>query len=152
MARQQRTVGAFLKINLPNGKFGYARILKEASYAIYDLTTYEVVDVNEIAKHNVLFFVAVYDDVVTSGRWEKIGKRPLEEQFFGLPMKFIQDAQNPDKFSLYDPNSGDITAANKEDCLGLERAAVWEAEHVEERIVDHYEGRPNRWVEEMKAK
>ncbi len=152
MAKQQRTIGAFLKITLPNGKFGYARIVKDASYVIYDLMTDSLVEISEILPREILFIVAVYDDVVTSGRWEKIGKLPLEERFLRLPMKFIQDELEPDKFELYDPNTGDIKPANKADCIGLERAAVWEAEHVEERIVDHFAGRTNKWVEDMRIK
>jgi hypothetical protein len=65
---------------------------------------------------------------------------------------FIQDELEPNKFELYDPNTGDIKPAKKVDCIGLERAAVWEAGHVEERIVDHFAGRTNKWVEDMRIK
>ena len=37
-----------------------------------------------------------------------------------------------------------------EECVGLERAAVWEPEHVEDRLRDHFAGRSNRWVESLK--
>lgn len=64
-------------------------------------------------------------------------------------MKFIQDVLNPEKFELYDPNNGEIIPATKEQIQGLECAAVWEAEHVESRIIDYYEGRPNKWVKQL---
>ncbi|RQO64361.1 hypothetical protein DBR43_33045 [Pedobacter sp. KBW06] len=152
MGKQRRAIGDFLKINLSNGKIGYARVLKMASVAIYDFMTNDVADVSEIAQREVLFIVAVYDDVITSGRWQKIGKLPLEDKFEQLPVKFIQDALDPNSFELYDPNSGKIEKTQKNKCIGLERASVWEGEHVEERIVDYYLGRPNIWVEEMKIK
>lgn len=153
MARQRITIGAFLGIKLNTGSWAYARILGYASYAIYDLITNDIVtSINDIKNSNVLFIVAVYDHAVNTGRWIKIGKAPLEEKFKILPMKYIQDALNPNLFSLYDPNTGDITPANKQDCLMLERAAVWEPEHVEERILDHYANRPNIWLEKMKIK
>ena len=56
----------------------------------------------------------------------------------------------PEKFSIYE--DGKIRSASKEECLGLERAAVWEPSHVEERIVDYYAGRKNQWLESLKLK
>lgn len=140
-------------IPLSTGKYGYARILDNASYAVYDLVTEKVEnDLHSIAEKPVLFIIAVYDYAVTSGRWEKLGKLPLEENLLVLPMKFIQDALQPDSYSLYDSNTGEIRDASKEECVGLERAAVWEPEHVESRIVDHYAGRSNVWVDQLQLK
>ena len=49
MAKQQRTPGAFLKINLPDDIWAYARILEHGSYAIYDLITSKPIkDINKI--------------------------------------------------------------------------------------------------------
>lgn len=41
---------------------------------------------------------------------------------------------------------------NYELCKELEREAVWNPEHVESRLDDYYFGRPNKWVESLKAK
>ncbi len=38
------------------------------------------------------------------------------------------------------------------ECIGLEAAAVWEAEHVEDRLRDHFAGQLNKWVEQLRAK
>lgn len=35
---------------------------------------------------------------------------------------------------------------------GLERLAVWDPEHVEDRIRDHYNGVQNIWVESLRLK
>lgn len=153
MVKQKRTVGAFVKIHLPDNRWAYARILEHASYAIYDLITTEPIeDVNKIAGKDILFYVSVYKDAITAGRWRKIGTLPLEDILTRLPSKFIQDPIDPNVFRLYDPNTGTMTSARKEDCIGLECAAVWEPEHVEERILDHYANRPNIWLEKMKIK
>lgn len=37
-----------------------------------------------------------------------------------------------------------------EECENLEVAAVWDAHHVEDRLRDHFDGRPNEWVESMR--
>jgi hypothetical protein len=39
--------------------------------------------------------------------------------------------------------------ADFERCVGLERAAVWDPEHVEDRLRDHRAGVPNKWVESL---
>ena len=76
--RQQRTVGAFVKIQLDEKYHTYARILGEASFAFYDIrTTEDNKDLKKIASRPILFIVAVYDDAITRGRWIKVGKLPL---------------------------------------------------------------------------
>lgn len=62
----------------------------------------------------------------------------------------MQDVMNSKLFSNYD--NGKIRRATKMACEGLERAAVWEPEHVEERLRDLYVGKPNIWVEQLKIK
>lgn len=42
--------------------------------------------------------------------------------------------------------------ASKDEIKDLERAATWEPEHVEERLADHFVGRPNVWVERYKIR
>src|SRR6478609_6241847 len=90
--RQKRIVGGIVRIDLGNGYFCFARILNEADFAFYDLKTKDKnPDVNFITSRPILFIVAVYDRAVTGGRWEKVGKIPLEESLLILPNKFIQD-------------------------------------------------------------
>jgi hypothetical protein len=148
-----RKEGAFIEISLPNGKFSYGRILSKANYAFYDVyTDHRVTDVKEVQKQNVLFINSVYKFAITKGRWKKIGHLDLEAELQKLPNKFIEDQLNPGYFELYDSNTGEITPTTKDKCIGLERAAVWEPEHIEERIIDHFEQRPNKWVEQLKLK
>lgn len=144
-------IGAVLKIDLQNGHFVYGRILANSSYAIYDsLTREDFEDLEAIISKPVLFIVSVYDSAIKTERWKICGQIPLEESLKHLPMKCIQDSLNPDRFDLYNPNTGEITKASREQCEGLETAAVWAAEHVEDRIRDFYLNVPNRWVEQLK--
>lgn len=41
---------------------------------------------------------------------------------------------------------GKETPATKTEAKGLERAAVWDPEHIQDRLRDHYMGRLNKWV------
>ena len=77
---------------------------------------------------------------------------PIKQEYQTTPLKFIQDSLNPNNFELYNPNTGEITKATREQCEGLECAAVWEAEHVEDRLRDYFDGKPNTWVEQLAIK
>ena len=153
MIKRQKTIlGSVIKIDLLDGYHSYGRILKGSSYAIYDIRTKEELNPEDVIQSNILFIINVYKYGVTKGRWLKIATFPLEPELMILPLEFMQDMMDLNKFELYDPNTGDIALATKEECTGLERAAVWEPEHVEERIRDHFLGRPNQWVEMLKMK
>lgn len=138
---------------MQNGYHTYGRILENGCYAFYDgLERKEINDLQDLAKRKILFIIAVYNSAINSGRWIKIGKLPLDDELKNLPLNFIKDALDPEYFKIYNPNTGIIRPAEKMECSGLECAAVWEAEHVEERILDHYAGKPNKWVESLKLK
>lgn len=42
--------------------------------------------------------------------------------------------------------------ATPEECAVLERAAVWDPGHVEDRLRDHFAGQSNKWVESLRLK
>lgn len=150
MKKQRRTIGAMVEIDLKNGNYCYAQILNDG-LVFFDLkTTKRLTNLDVLLECPVLFFLSVYRDVISQGRWLKVGKLPIRKEFEVLPMKFIQDNLNPDRFELYNPNTGDITKTTKDKIIGLERAAVWEADHVEDRLRDHYEGKLNVWLEQLK--
>ena len=44
----------------------------------------------------------------------------------------------------------DEKAATQEQVRGMECAAVWEPEHVVDRLNDQFAGRPNKWVESLR--
>lgn len=145
MAKQRITEGAILEINIDNQYYTYAQILlKGLGYAFFDFKSEnKLLDLSILLESKVLFIVMVYNDVITNGEWKKVGKLEIREDLRVQPMKFIQDALNPNKFRLYNPNTGEMIPTTKEECKGLEVAAIYEAEHIEERISDYYSGRVN---------
>jgi hypothetical protein len=154
MAKQRIIEGAILEICIDNQYYVYAQILtKGLGYAFFDFKSEtKIKDLNLLQKANILFIVMVYNDIITKGVWVKVGKLPIRNDLLVQPMKYIQDIQNPNSFELYNPNTGEITKATREQCEGLEYAAVWEANHVEDRIRDYYLDVPNIWVEQLKIK
>ena len=150
--RQQRTTGGILEIDLGNGYYNYAQILDQ-DIVFFDIYVEEKLDnVNILVNKEPLFFLGVYDDVITKGRWLKIGKLPVRESFQSVPNKFTQDQLDPSKFELYITDTGEMKPATRDECEGLEYAAVWEADHVEDRLRDHYAGKENVWVQQLKIK
>jgi Immunity protein 26 len=146
MKRQKITIGSILEIHVDKKYYVYSQILEHASYAFFDFkSNQKLTDFSVLEGAKVLFIVAVYDYVVNQGKWLKVGKLPLRESFKNKPLKFIHWPHDKVKWGIYDPNTGEIRNSTKEDCKGLEVAAVYEAEHVEERLSDHYAGRPNRY-------
>ena len=154
MAKQRITEGSILEIKIENEYYVYAQILRKGlGYAFFDYKTDEkLIDFTVLNNTKVLFIVMVYNDVITKGHWLKVGKLDIREDLMELPMKFIQDVLNHNNFEIYNPNTGETTKATKEQCKGLEYAAVWEANHVEDRIRDYYLGVSNVWVEQLKIK
>lgn len=142
-------IGSIVEIPLPNGRRGYARVLKSPLMAFYSIRSEGSLVPTEILGQPVAFKVWVMNSAISSGRWSVIGHAPLETELAAMPWFFKQDAISK-ALSLY--QSGVERPATKEECEGLERAAVWSAQHIESRLEDHLEGRTNKWLEAMKLR
>ena len=149
-AIQKRVVGGIVRIDLGDGFHAYARVLDDASYAIYDCRVNGELPIDRIISSPILFQVAVMDHAVKRGRWVVVGSVPLDDSLMNPQPKFIQDALQKDVFRIY--HEGKIRPARKEECVGLECAAVWEPNHVEDRLRDHYAGSRNIWLESLRIK
>ena len=147
---QKRTLGDFVKIELGDGFHTYARVLGEATFAVYDCRSADDDLLENVESKPVLFQVAVLDSAVKEGRWQVVGNRPLEKCLQQPMPKFMQDRLRPESFSIYE--NGQIRPASRTECLGLERASVWDPAHVEERLRDHFAGRKNKWLESQKIR
>ena len=140
--KQRITVGSIFMVELDNGYHTYGRIVSTSSYAFYDCrVNSDISDLREIVSSPVLFITSVYNEAITSGHWKKIGHLPLETFLQKLPPRFIQDPIHPDQFSIKDYQTNKTISATKEDCIGMERASVWEARAIEERLNDFYSGK-----------
>lgn len=143
-----------MEIDIEGEYFVYAQVLsKGLGYAFFDFRTKKKLNSFDILlSSKVLFIVMVYNDIITKGVWLKVGKLSIRNDLLIQPMKYIQDNLNSDNFELYNPNTGEITKSTRKECEGLECAAVWEANHIQDRIRDCYLGVPNIWVEQLKIK
>lgn len=145
----KRTVGDIVKIPLGDGTHAYARVLSEASFAFYDSRGTEDLPTDRVIDLPVLFIVAVMNHAIKKKRWPIVGHVSLDCRL-RQPPRFIQDPFDKNSFSIYE--NGQIRRATRQQCIGLEREAVWEPENVESRIRDYYAGLSNKWVEFLKMK
>lgn len=148
--RQKRRIGDILKIDLGDGSLAFARVLEEPLIAFYDLRADVPIAVERIIQSPIAFKIWVMNYAVTSGEWPVIGHAPLDEDLKEEPRFFKKDAISG-QLSIYWGN-GCEKPATLEDIEGLECAAVWEPEHVVDRLRDHFAGRPNMWVESLRPK
>jgi hypothetical protein len=137
-----------VRIPLADGAFGYGRVLPDPYIAFYNYKTTEPSDdLDEIESKPVLFTQAVrlfgYD------RWANIGQRELRGEVAQPVARFMQDLGDYRKCVIFDSVGMEKQVA-PEECIGLERAAVWDPHHIEERLLDTFEGRPNE--DELRAR
>jgi hypothetical protein len=147
---QKHRTGTFVRIALADGSFGYGRLLESPYAAFYKHKTLRPdSDLDGIASKPILFRTAVRHLALDS--WESIGWRALEEHLTQPLVRFMQDVGDFRRCTIFD-TAGNERAAEPQECVGLERAAVWEKESIEERLLDGLLGRPNADEERLKVR
>ncbi|MCY1075523.1 Imm26 family immunity protein [Archangium lansingense] len=150
MRKQKHKTGTFVRIALAEGSFGYGRLLESPYVAFYKhKTTSPDSELAGIASKPILFKTAVRNLALDS--WEFIGWRALEEHLTQPLVRFMQDVGDFRRCTIFD-TAGNERAAEPQECVGLERAAVWEKESIEERLLDALLGRPNADEERLKVR
>lgn len=146
--RQRERVGVILEIDIEGLYYVYAQLVYTKQCVFFDFRTHEhLTDISLLQNKPVLFIATVYSYIITRGYWPIIGIMPIKEEFREMPNEFIHHDYGKVEFELYDPNTGSITPSTREECKNLERAAVWDRNHIIDRIRDHYNGVPCIWLE-----
>ena len=139
-----------MRIPLADGSFGYGRVLEPPLDAFYEYKTKNPdADLDRIASKPILFKIAVRHSDLSS--WEIIGWREIEESLSQPIVQFRQDVGNFRRCTIFD-TVGNSRSAEPQECVGLERMAVWEQPAVEGRLLDTLMGRPNATVERLKVR
>ncbi|RPJ50581.1 MAG: hypothetical protein EHM23_00195 [Acidobacteria bacterium] len=139
--------GDVFAISLGEDLYGYCRYLTGLLTEFFDIRSSGLSPVEEVVSANVVFTVWVSKEAFKSDKWNRIGSREVRVK--PNPVFFKQDPITNELCLYQDYRETPATLA---ECQGLERAAVWSANHIEDRLRDHFEGRPNRWVESLKPK
>lgn len=151
-SKVRRREGDLVKINLADGCHSYAQVAAEPLLVFFEGCQADDLSTEEVVRLPVLFRLCVANHAVTLGRWQVIGRRPLTPENRQEPYFYKQDPVTG-RLALYHSSFAETNwerAADLSECAGLECAAVWEPEHVEDRLRDHYAGRSNKWVESLR--
>jgi hypothetical protein len=142
------TPGNAFKVPVSGDRVAYGVMLDTRPYfAFYS----ELPSESESHVETPLFFAAVHKSAYSTDRWGVPVLRLPKSSLPAIPPFFLQDVLNPAQCEIVD-HHGNSRNARPEDCVNLERSAVWEGEHIEQRLLDHYEGRENDDLESMKVK
>ncbi len=149
MPRRSKTeAGNIFEIPLGDGGLVYGIVIKSPLAAFFDSRFTERPSLDLIVSQPVAFRIWIMDAALGKHGWKVIGSAPVPEAL-ATPAVFYKFDSIARKFSLY--SSPNETPATREQCIGLESAAVWSACHVESRLADHFAGRPNRFVQSLSA-
>jgi immunity protein 26 of polymorphic toxin system len=150
LGKPKHKTGTFVRLVLADGSFGYGRLLEPPHVAFYNhRTTDPDPDLDRISSKPILFKIAV--NLMALNEWELIGWKALEEHLAQPLVQFRQDVGDFRRCTIFD-TAGHKRAAEPQECVGLERAAVWEQDSVEERLLDAFLRRPNAAEEHLKVR
>lgn len=124
-------LGDVYSIPLPDGKFAFGRIFNDASIAIYTHIGKVIDDLPQCEEYQ--FVVGIYRNLLDSGAWTVVDHRPFCNQDESWPPpNYCYDIISK-KFSIY--YKGEFLPSTEDECKGLEQAAVWDANHIVDRIM-----------------
>ena len=125
-------VGDVYQIPLPDGRFAYGRLYRDASVGIYRKVS-TVPNSPPIGSRDFLFIVGMYSDVPKTNNWVTVGKDPFPtpESEWPRPM-FVRDVISG-TFQIY--HQGTFRDADVSEVSGLEEAAVWDHDQIIARIL-----------------
>lgn len=145
--------GDYFQIELGAGLLAYGRVLQSPIYAFYNVITTTPLTTSELDRKALLCKICVMKYAWKKTNWKIIG-------YSELPIELCQRVW----FAKQDSISGELTMysewegkvaekkATRKQLLGLECAAVWDPDHVEDRLRDHYNGVENKWVKNLALK
>ena len=148
----RRRPGNVIAVPLGDGRVAFGLDLTSPLIAFFDLCAKEgeEPEVEEIVRKTVAFRIWVAHQPIKDGSWPVIGHVEVPESLSEPPWFFKQDAVS-NKLSV--THWGDVEhPATPEQVKKLERAAVWSANHVVDRLRDHCDRKPNKWVESLRYK
>jgi hypothetical protein len=149
--RQRWTNGAIVTIPLGNGIVSYAQMLNEPEYVFFDCKTSHEIPLESVIKKAVLFRLWVMRSAHSTGRWLKVGNAPIKGSLNKEIPRFKQDPLHLENICIY-INGQEGAQCTLAECENLECAAIWNAEHVEDRLRSYYNRVPCNWSLSLRPK
>ncbi len=145
-----KNIGKIYKIPTASGIYCYAKLVNSIVFKFYKLYTEENITIEDIIKSETIFYASVHKAVFSKSKWEPVLYETVNENE-SSPLFFKQDIKDKNLCWIVDI-TGKETIAKPEECAHLDVLAVWDYEGIEERLVDYFEGRINKFVEYYRIK
>ena len=137
MSHRSAEIGDVIQLTLPNGRYAYGRVLRDASIAFYGTTTTQP-SKPPTGSRDYQFVVGVYADVLNSEAISIVGHDPSQEPEDDWPPPY--SVRDPISGAMKIYHHGRMRAAAPEECKGLEPAAVWDFNHLIDRLMGARQG------------
>lgn len=126
-------VGDLFRIALPDGRFAFGCVLRDASVGIYSGVFTDPTPPPDLTTRNYLFVQGIYSDILPSGVCPIVGHREFasEDDEWPPPQCWL-DLQDKTVSIYY---KGRFFPCEPEDVVGLEIVQAYELEHIVQRIV-----------------
>jgi hypothetical protein len=142
--------GQVLRIPLGDGTYGYCQMVDKVRHAFFDFSDNgEKSDIEKILSSKMIFKCTVDSYVINKGYWEIIGSFPIKEHLTIYEKSFSYN-HHSNRYQIFKQGTGFIPAS-WEEIKDLEPFASWGHTHIEQRLRDHFAGRPNYHVEGFKS-
>ena len=140
-------IGMVFRVNLHEGTYGYGQIATEIKYIFFDHMDKEGqrTPVEEILQKPMAFYATVDRYILREGLWEILGIWPVKPDHQVFPPSFLY---NPFKkiYYKYKPGTVEEISCSLEETYGCERLSSRGHGSIEQRLRDHFAGRPNYYV------
>lgn len=150
--------GVYLRVNLPNGKYAFGRFIFDR-LAIYDFFSDEpdldkIGGLSELNLKSYAFIILVSKDIVKGDFFDIIAFKeiPPNDPINIMPPLFVQDILNLEDCALWYQDDRGPVKARPEDCVGLERFALYSDIHIVRRLLHYYAGTTDWPLEHSKVK
>jgi hypothetical protein len=139
MKHHRPRIGEVIQFSLPDGNFAYGRQLRDSAVAFYRGVSSQPGH-PPIGSRDFQFIVGVYLDVVRSADVPIVGYDPLDADEDGWPPAGVITDPITGAKRIYE--RGSMRPAVGDEWVGLETAAVWDRNH----IVDRLMGDGEKWM------
>jgi hypothetical protein len=141
-------VGDVLEVSLGDGMHAYAHIANHKIVVFYDYNDKNNLPLEDIVKLPIAFQIWVSKYVLTSGRWPRIGN--IDSDVLSDDPYFYKQDIISGALAIYHEEfigTNYERPAKLSEVKNLERAAVWDAHHVEDRLEAFFKNERSVWEE-----
>lgn len=142
--------GDIFRWRIADGLYCYAQYIEPTLTAFFSKYSTGSLEAKDLIDLRAAFKLCVYKSAFKDENSEKIGNMAVLAENEVKPTTFKQDIISGGLF-IYDESGHPNNIwrpASYDECKNIETTSVWEFYHVRRRLLELYEGKPNRWTGE----